>query len=43
LRVPWVEPEDVAAMVVFLASDEARHASGAVFDVTAGLSGMNAA
>src|SRR3954468_19532320 len=37
LRVPWIEPEDVAAVVVFLASPEARYVSGAAFDVTAGL------
>ncbi|GAA0579407.1 SDR family NAD(P)-dependent oxidoreductase [Craurococcus roseus] len=37
LGVPWVEPEDVASVVVFLLSDEARYVSGASFDVTAGL------
>ena len=35
--MPWIEPEDVAAVVVFLASPEARYVSGAAFDVTAGL------
>lgn len=36
LDVPWLEPEDVAPMVVFLASDEARMVSGASFAVTGG-------
>ena len=36
LGVPWITPEDVAPMVVFLASDEARMVSGASFPVTAG-------
>ena len=36
LGVPWIEPEDVAPAVVFLASDEARMVSGATYDVTAG-------
>ncbi len=36
LGVPWIAPEDVAPMVVFLASDEARMVSGASFPVTAG-------
>jgi NAD(P)-dependent dehydrogenase (short-subunit alcohol dehydrogenase family) len=36
LGVPWIEPEDVAPVVVFLASDEARMVSGATYDVTAG-------
>jgi SDR family mycofactocin-dependent oxidoreductase len=36
LGVPWIEPEDVASVVVFLASDGARMVSGATYDVTAG-------
>jgi NAD(P)-dependent dehydrogenase (short-subunit alcohol dehydrogenase family) len=36
LGVPWIEPEDVAPVVVFLASKEARMVSGATYDVTAG-------
>jgi NAD(P)-dependent dehydrogenase (short-subunit alcohol dehydrogenase family) len=36
LRVPWIAPEDVAPVVVFLASDAARMVSGATYDVTAG-------
>ena len=36
LGVPWIEPEDVAPMVVFLASDAARMVSGASFSVTGG-------
>lgn len=43
LGVPLIEPEDVAAVVVFLASDNARMVSGATFDVTAGDSAHNAA
>jgi NAD(P)-dependent dehydrogenase (short-subunit alcohol dehydrogenase family) len=39
LAVPWVEPEDVAPTVVFLASDQARMVSGTSFAVTAGDSG----
>ena len=42
LGMPWIEPKDVAAVVVFLASDAARMVSGATFDVTAGDSGHNA-
>jgi NAD(P)-dependent dehydrogenase (short-subunit alcohol dehydrogenase family) len=34
--VPWIEPEDVAPVVVFLASDAARMVSGATYDVTGG-------
>ena len=36
LGVPWIAPEDVAPMVVFLASDAARMVSGSVFEVTGG-------
>lgn len=36
LGVPWIEPEDVSSVVVFLASDAARMVSGATYDVTAG-------
>jgi NAD(P)-dependent dehydrogenase (short-subunit alcohol dehydrogenase family) len=36
LGVPLIEPEDVAPVVVFLASDDARMVSGATYDVTAG-------
>lgn len=36
LGVPWIEPEDVASAVVFLASNAARMVSGATYDVTAG-------
>jgi SDR family mycofactocin-dependent oxidoreductase len=36
--VPWIEPEDVTAAVIFLASDGARHITGSVIDVDAGAS-----
>lgn len=36
LGVPWIEPEDVAPVVVFLASDEAHMISGTSFAVTGG-------
>ncbi|MET7419226.1 SDR family NAD(P)-dependent oxidoreductase [Dactylosporangium sp. NPDC005555] len=36
LRVPWIEPEDVAPLVVFLASDQACMVSGTSFAATAG-------
>jgi NAD(P)-dependent dehydrogenase (short-subunit alcohol dehydrogenase family) len=36
LGVPWLESGDVAPVVVFLASDDARMVSGATYDVTAG-------
>jgi SDR family mycofactocin-dependent oxidoreductase len=41
LGVPWIEPGDVAPMVVFLASDAARMVSGGTYDVTAGDSANN--
>jgi NAD(P)-dependent dehydrogenase (short-subunit alcohol dehydrogenase family) len=37
LPVPWVEPEDIASAVVFLASDAARFVTGSEFIVDAGL------
>jgi SDR family mycofactocin-dependent oxidoreductase len=37
LAVPWIEPEDVAAAVVFLASDRARFITGSQFVLDAGL------
>jgi NAD(P)-dependent dehydrogenase (short-subunit alcohol dehydrogenase family) len=36
LGVPWIDPADVAPVVAFLASDEARMVSGASYAVTAG-------
>jgi SDR family mycofactocin-dependent oxidoreductase len=37
LSVPWVEPEDVAEAVVFLASNRARFVTGSQFVLDAGL------
>lgn len=37
LEVPWIEPEDVAAAVVYLASDRARFITGSQFVIDAGL------
>ena len=37
LPVPWVEPEDVAAAVMYLASDDARYVTGAQLVIDAGL------
>lgn len=36
LDVPWIEPEAIAPVVVFLASDDASMVSGATYDVTGG-------
>jgi NAD(P)-dependent dehydrogenase (short-subunit alcohol dehydrogenase family) len=36
--VPWIEPSDVTAAVVFLASEAARYITGSVVDVDAGAS-----
>jgi NAD(P)-dependent dehydrogenase (short-subunit alcohol dehydrogenase family) len=41
LGVPWIKPEAIAAMVVFLASDAAAMISGATLDVTGGDSANN--
>src|SRR5437773_7933457 len=37
LPVPWIEPEDVARAVVYLASDAARFVTGSQFVLDAGL------
>jgi NAD(P)-dependent dehydrogenase (short-subunit alcohol dehydrogenase family) len=37
LAVPWIEPEDVASAVVYLASDKARFITGSQFVLDAGL------
>jgi SDR family mycofactocin-dependent oxidoreductase len=36
--VPWVEPEEITAAVVYLCSEGARHITGSVIDVDAGAS-----
>jgi NAD(P)-dependent dehydrogenase (short-subunit alcohol dehydrogenase family) len=41
LGVPWIKPEAIATMVVFLASDAAAMISGATLDVTGGDSANN--
>jgi NAD(P)-dependent dehydrogenase (short-subunit alcohol dehydrogenase family) len=43
LGVPWIEPMDVAPVVVFLASDAARMVSGSTYEVTGGDSARNTA
>jgi NAD(P)-dependent dehydrogenase (short-subunit alcohol dehydrogenase family) len=43
LGVPWIDPSDLAPVVVFLASDAARMVSGSTYDVTGGDSANNAA
>ncbi|MFO0946413.1 MAG: mycofactocin-coupled SDR family oxidoreductase [Planctomycetota bacterium] len=37
LPVPWIEPEDVANAVLYLASDQARYVTGSQFVLDAGL------
>jgi NAD(P)-dependent dehydrogenase (short-subunit alcohol dehydrogenase family) len=37
LPVPWIEPEDVAEAVLYLASDRARYVTGSQFVLDAGL------
>jgi NAD(P)-dependent dehydrogenase (short-subunit alcohol dehydrogenase family) len=37
LPIPWIEPEDVAAAVVYLISDRARYITGSQFVLDAGL------
>lgn len=43
LEVPWIDPNAIAPVVVFLASDEAAMVSGAAYDVTGGDSANNLA
>ncbi len=38
LPEPWIEPEEISDIVVFLASDKGRHITGTGIDITAGLS-----
>ncbi len=37
LPVPWIEPDDVAQAVLYLASDKARFVTGSQFVIDAGL------
>ena len=37
--VPWLEPEEITAAVLYLCSDAARHITGTVMDINAGASG----
>ncbi|HMQ34709.1 MAG TPA: mycofactocin-coupled SDR family oxidoreductase [Chloroflexaceae bacterium] len=37
LPIPWMEPEDIAAAVLWLVSDEARYVTGVALPVDAGL------
>jgi SDR family mycofactocin-dependent oxidoreductase len=36
MRVPWLDPEEVARATAFLVSDDARHISGTVLEVSCG-------
>lgn len=36
MKIPWLQPQDIAPVAVFLASDEAHRVCGATYDVTAG-------
>jgi NAD(P)-dependent dehydrogenase (short-subunit alcohol dehydrogenase family) len=37
MGITWLEPVDISNAVLFLASDEARYITGAVFPVDAGM------
>lgn len=39
--IPWLEPEEVSAAVLYLASKEAAHITGETLSMTAGLSALN--
>ncbi len=36
MKIPWMQPDEVAPSVVFLASDAAKRVSGATYDASAG-------
>ena len=36
MDVPWIDPDDVSNVVLFLASDEARYVTGTTLPVDAG-------
>lgn len=38
LPEPWIEPEEISDLVVFLASDKGKHITGTGIDITMGLS-----
>lgn len=38
LPIPWIQPEEVSEILVFLASERGRHMSGSAIDITAGMS-----
>jgi hypothetical protein len=43
LGAPWIKPEDVAPVVVSLASEAGRMAPGSTFEITGGDSAHNTA
>lgn len=42
IDLPWIQPEDVTAAIMYLLSDEARYVNGDVLHVSAGVSAQNA-
>ena len=36
MKIPWMQPDEVAPSVVFLASDAANRVTGSTYDATAG-------
>lgn len=39
MGIPWIEPDEITGVVLYLCSDAARHVTGTVIDVNAGASG----